>query len=310
MHARIRCRHEHHEADDANRHGCNVAVTSHLGLVGDETDSDGQGGGHSVGRYTEELSPSADVSHAAQDGGQEERKGIERDQAAHVDNHVSVRLPVLEGLVDVAAVKVLGGATLAVHNQAALDANAVVGAEEAGSLGPVKHKPPAEDADENGSDTLDDENPCPARSATNAVHLCDSGGKETTKGASQGSSREEDCGAHTNLGALVPAGEVVVDTGEEASFCDSEEPTSSQETREVVAKTHEGHDDAPHEYDAGEEDARGHALEESVGDRLEQGIADEEDGQGEVVVRSVCLHAKITLKSSQSRIANVCSVEK
>lgn len=247
------------------------------------------------------------MAHAAEDGGEEEGEGVEGGEAAAVDDHVAVRLPVLEGGVDVALVKVLGGAALAVHDEAALDADAVVLVEEGCRLGPVKDHPPAEDTDEGGGETFDDEDPGPAGHAANTLHLGNGSGEETTEGAGEGGGREEERGAHTDLGTLVPAREVVVHTREETSLGDTEKPAGSKETCVVLAETHEGHDDTPDHDDASEEDTGCQSLQQSVGDGFSDGITNEEDGQGHVIVSID--HPQVKFHALQTSIANVCSIK-
>lgn len=70
---------------------------------------------------------------------------------------------------------------------------------------------------------LEDENPCPSRLSANATHLSNSCGQQSTKGAGERGCGEEDSGTDTEFGALVPATEVVVDTGKEPRFCQTEE---------------------------------------------------------------------------------------
>jgi hypothetical protein len=53
---------------------------------------------------------------------------------------------------------------------------------------------------------LNDEDPSPAVFATDAIHQRDRCGEQTTEGTGQCCSGEEDSGAETKLGALVPAG--------------------------------------------------------------------------------------------------------
>lgn len=56
------------------------------------------------------------------------------------------------------------------------------------------------------------EDPCPTCFTTDILHLCNRSGQQTTERASQSGSREE-CGCpDTQLRALVPARQVVVDT--------------------------------------------------------------------------------------------------
>ncbi|GKT76356.1 hypothetical protein ColTof4_08779 [Colletotrichum tofieldiae] len=219
---------------------------------------------------------------------------------------------VLHGAVDVALVEVLGGAALLVGDEAALNTNALLGGEETGVLGPVENHPPAEDADENRGQALDDEDPSPAGLTTNTVHLGDGGGKETAEGAGQGGGREEDGGADADLRALVPAGQVFLwvhawRTREESSFSDAKEPTSSEQTGKVGAQAHERHDGTPDNNDASEEDSGCEALEKGVGGGLEDGIADKEDCEREVVVGA--LHVEVLLHAGETGIANVGSVE-
>ncbi|GJD04251.1 hypothetical protein ColKHC_13076 [Colletotrichum higginsianum] len=299
---------EEDEADDADDDGGDVAVAAPAGAVRDDADGDGQGGGDGVGGHGEQLGLGAGVAHAAQDGGQEEREGVQGHEAAHVDGHVAVRLPVLEGGVDVALVKVLGGAALLAGDEAALDADAVVRGEEAGVLGPVEDHPPAEDADEDGGQALDDEDPSPAGLAADAVHGGDGGGEQAAEGAGEGGGGEEDGGTDADLGALVPAREVIVDAGEEAGLGDAEEPAGGEQAGEVGAEAHERHDGAPGDDDAGEEEARRQALEQGVGGGLEDGVADEEDGEREVVVAGAC-HAEVLLHAGETGVADVGAVE-
>jgi hypothetical protein len=84
--------------------------------------------------------------------------------------------------------------------------------------------PETGEAEDNGDNSFEDEDPGPTGTATEPVHLIDSGGEETTEGAGNGGGGEEDSGADTELRTFIPAGEVVVYARKEASFCEAEEP--------------------------------------------------------------------------------------
>jgi hypothetical protein len=121
----------------------------------------------------------------------------------------------------------------------------------------------------------------PSLVAASTVHLGNGSGQETTERAGKRGGREEERGAETEFLALVPAArtvstvcyhgnmeclrEVVVDTREQTSLSNSEEETARVQAGLVGDDTHEGHDDAPHEDDAGEEDAGRPSLDSNVG---------------------------------------------
>lgn len=170
------------------------------------------------------------------------------------------------------------GARLLVLLEPADDAASVVEGEEFGLVGEVLHHPEGDDADEDGDDALEDEDPRPAWLAAYAVHLGDGGGEEAAKGTGDRGGGEEDGGAHAELRALVPAGEVVVYAGEKAGFGQAEEPSGGGEAGEVVDEAHGGHADAPGEHDGRDEDGRFPAFEEDLGEGFEDGVGDEEDG--------------------------------
>lgn len=162
---------QHDEANDTHANSGDVAEASPFGPICRETNKDGGQRRTRIRRHREELRPRADVAHAAQDGGEEEGEGIQRHQAAHVDDHVPIRLPILGGSPDISLVKVFSGSTLTVHDETALNADAILGGQETGSIRPVKDHPPAKDANKDGRQTLEDEDPSPTRFAADAVHL-------------------------------------------------------------------------------------------------------------------------------------------
>jgi hypothetical protein len=151
---------KHGEADAADEGDDHVAVAAPLGAVGDPAYDDGHGGSDGVGRDGQELGVGALVAHAEQDGGQEERKAVQWAQAAHVADGVAPGLPVGQSGVDVAAVDLAnGGLCLAVCAETTHGAQLLVVGQEAGSFGEIENHPPANHADTNGHETLDDEDP-------------------------------------------------------------------------------------------------------------------------------------------------------
>lgn len=107
------------------------------------------------------------------------------------------------------------------------------------------HSPEGEHANEDGEDTLKDEDPSPANETTIVVHLEDTISEDATECTSGGGRRVEDGDSPGELVTLVPERDVVTETGEETSFGDTEEDADSDETAEVVGDANEGANDAP-----------------------------------------------------------------
>lgn len=86
------------------------------------------------------------------------------------------------------------------------------------------HGPETRDAEKDSDNAFEDEDPCPAWTAAETVHLVNCCGQETTEGAGDSCCREEDGCTDTEFRAFIPAGEVIVDSGEKTGFCEAEEP--------------------------------------------------------------------------------------
>lgn len=242
--------HHHDETDDANNGADNVEDATLLDTVGPEADDDGHDGGQDVGRHAEELVLDnvrlLGDAHVLDNGGEEETKSVERHEGAHVDEHGDVRLPVLDGSPEGIHLEALvGGRGLLVLTEAEEDASAVLGGEKLGLGGEVVDEPKGHDGDDDGDGALDDEDPRPAGAVGEAVHVLDGGGEQAAKGAGDGGSGEEDGGAHAKLAALVPAGQVVVDAGEETSLGHAQEPTGGHQLGPVVDEAHADHGGTP-----------------------------------------------------------------
>ena len=72
-------------------------------------------------------------------------------------------------------------------------------------------------------------------------------------------------------------------------------------------KAHGRHDDAPENHDDGNEDGWSETLEQNLGQRLEASIGDEENGEGQVILRAC--QFQIFAQASDFGIADVGTVE-
>ena len=75
-----------------------------------------------------------------------------------------------------------------------------------------------------------------------------------------------------------------------------------------MRQAHGRHHDAPYDHDGGQEDTGPQALEEYIGQRLETGVGDEEDGEaGVVATRS---EVEIVGQAVEFSVANVRTCER
>lgn len=205
--------------------------------------------------------------------------------------------------------------------------HAILRRQKLGLVGEIVHEEEGKKADENGQCTLDDEDPGPSSDASLAVQLLNGSRKETSKGASQRGGGEEDGGADTEFVALVPAREIVVDTGEQAGLGSTEEPSRGHETRPVLDKAHSKHACAPndaifisldcwmdpsnavpsHLHDDGNKDGGAGSLEQEIGQSLKNGIGDEEDCERRIVLRR--RHGNVLGEVGHLGVADVCAIE-
>lgn len=205
---------EHAETCDSEQRDTNVAPTALAGLVGHETDDDGQESSNGVRRNREQVGAGAGETELGNDGGEEEGECVQSAVAAHVNGGEGEGFPVLDRGPEIRHFElfVVGGG-LGVCFQTADHAATIVFGQELGFGGEVLHHPVTDYADDDGGKAFEDEDPGPTFQATDALHLGDGGGEQTTERSGERGSREEDGSALAELRALVPAGKVVVDTG-------------------------------------------------------------------------------------------------
>lgn len=150
---------KHGETDDAAAHDCHIAKATLASLVRNPTSQDGHSCSHSVWWDRQQLCVGAGVTHASQDGWQEQAEGVQRTEVAHVDESVGPALPVLEGSNDMALVVLLGSARLVVGGKTAAHADTFLRSQEPRCGGPVEDHPPTESTDYHSSKTFNDEDP-------------------------------------------------------------------------------------------------------------------------------------------------------
>ena len=261
----------------------------------------------------QEVSVDAAVAQRGDDGGQEDGVAVEHDGGAKLGDAEDNDLPVGAGgpyLVPLhAAVLVRVEAEGApVEAAADLDELFLLGAEPRGREGIIGQDKVGAQAEEDGGDALEDEDPAPGVVASGAIHEADAVGEQAAGEASDGGGGEHVEDADTQLGATIPKGQVEVDAGEEAGLEQAQQQAEADELALVVDEAGAHTDEAPGEGGGGDEVTGPHLLEEDVDGQLEDDIGDKEDGHAQLVV--VAGHAQVLLHAVQARVANVDTVEK
>ena len=151
------------------------------------------------------------------------------------------------------------------------------------------------------SKSLHTENHLPAVESAEAVKSEDGGGEETTEGAGQGGHDDVQGQPVDELGAAVPSGEVVGDSGKHACLEDAEDEAHARGRGEVGDEGGEDGGEAEAERGQGDEPAGAHPLAHDVGGDLEDDVADVEDGEDDVVVEAG--EAEISLEAGETGVA-------
>ena len=130
-----------------------------------------------------------------------------------------------------------------------IHAKALIWCEELSFVREISYHPDGSEADENGYETFQDEDPRPSWISPNAIHIANRGSKESTEGTCYSGGAKEDGGAHAKLGPLVPARQVELTAGKESGFKHSQEPASCDKALKVPHEsnahaTYAEHDDA------------------------------------------------------------------
>lgn len=107
---------------------------------------------------------------------------------------------------------------------------------------------------------------------------------------------------------IVRGHQLVCNSRKQATFTQTKEASSNQQTRVALNDSHQGAANAPRNHHRGDPDPRPEPLHGHVGRDLSHDVEREEDGQGIVIHEA--RHAKVGLERVESGVANVGAVEK
>jgi hypothetical protein len=117
--------------------------------------------------------------------------------------------------------------------------------QEGARFGVVGNEEVSSEADKNGCDSLENEDPLPAIKPSNPFHVSNGPREYTAERASEGSSGKEERDSELSFNSQVEESEIEDDAWEQASFCDAEEEADDEEAGKIRDDALEGCDDAP-----------------------------------------------------------------
>lgn len=132
----------------------------------------------------------------------------------------------------------------------------------------------------------------------------DGRGEQPAECAGQGRHDHVQRQAEGELGALVPAGEVVGNAGQHAGLEDAEEEADAADGGAGLAEGGGDGDDAEGEGGGGEEPAGADPLAEDGGGDLEEDVGDVEGGEDDVVV--VAFEVEVLVEAGDSGVSFGC----
>ncbi len=210
---------KHTESNDPQKADRNVTQPTLPGPIRDKPNGNSQHRRDGIRRHRKQLRSRGLVAQLLNDSRHKQRKRIQGAITPHIDEHASIRLPILDTSPEIRHFELLMlRAGLLILFQTPDHTPPVVNGKEFGFVREILYDPEGDDADEDGDESFEDEDPSPARFPANAAHLRNCGCKQTTKGACDSGSGEEDRCTDTELAALIPAAEVVINAGKETCF--------------------------------------------------------------------------------------------
>ncbi len=162
---------------------------------------------------------------------------------------------------------------------------AIVGGEPLRHLRPVGEVPQGDQAQDDGGQAFDEEEPLPAVQAEASVELQERFRDGCPGHHGHGRRGHEERPGPGPLARGDPVGEIQDHSREEAGFGETQQDTQRVEARGALHQGHGHGHDPPTDHDARHPDARSHPLEDEVARDFEKKVAEEEEAGAEAVGR-------------------------
>ena len=203
-------------ADDGDCAGCNCEGCSNSRFCGDPRDGDGDNGCEAVRWNGEELCLVGAVAEGDDDCGlgdvsrgqpwirytnQEERKSVQRQTHGMVCEAIKPDLGVFQGDGNILPCEAFMRRGIIVECEAFCKHVLLISGQEGACFWVVRDEEVRRTSDQNGRDSLENENPFPAIKASNALHVSNSPCENTTERSGEGGSGEEERDSELSFGS-------------------------------------------------------------------------------------------------------------
>lgn len=145
-------------------------------------------------------------------------------------------------------------------------------------LGVVNHEQERDDTKQNGNGTQDDHDPLPGTQTAGTVHVADTVANEATKGQGNTIANVDDTNTTSLFLATVKRTDEHDTTRVDAAFKETKQETHGSQLGKVVAQESQEQNDAPKHNDSANVHSQSHLLDQDHTGRLEEEIAEVEDG--------------------------------
>lgn len=272
------------ESDDGNANCKDGEAETMAGLVRDERNGHGKAESHSPRRNGVQLCLNRTVAVSLDDTRREVGVAVSRHNKAKVHESSNDDLVVLEDVLDVLPgdAAITSSGTL-VEPQTSSDVLLLVLAEPFGLLGEVGQQEPEEEADQDSSTALNDEDPPPAQVSAHTVQFTNGRSEKTAKCTSKSRTVEKERVPPLRLVSSVPHTNQVKRTRKHACLEHTQEEARGQQPRVVLHQTLQEGDQTEAEHVDGQPHGGLELLEQDVGGDLEEAVGHEEDDEGGVV---------------------------
>lgn len=159
----------------------------------------------SIRRNSEKLRLGSFVAKFRNDCREEQRESVERHISTHIDDHSKPCLIVLDGQPNIFHLELfMLSRALLVLFQSPDHTSAILLGKKRCQIRKIVYEPDTCNSKQYSCNAFQNENPSPARAASQSVHVFDGSSEQPTERSGHRSGTEENRGSHTKFGSFVP----------------------------------------------------------------------------------------------------------
>lgn len=276
-------------------------------LVRDEGDNHRENKRHSPWRDAVQLGLDAVVAVRLNNARREVGVAISGHNQAEVHEASDNDLIIFEDVADILeGCAALHGGTPLIGAEAGRDKRLFAVGEPLDLFGEVGKPKVEEEADNDGQQAFEDEDPAPSSVAADATHLSDRCSEETAEGSCESGAVEEERVSPLRLVAPVPHADEVEGARKHARLEDSQKEPGGAESSVVCYEALEHGDETKSKHVDAQPNVRLELLQEDVGGNLQEYVGHEEDDKRIVVEGAI--QVQFRAEAEDVRIGDVHSV--